>query len=75
MSFDIKHEQVIGHKVWKNPKTTTKTSPCPFKSGFQINTVKAVVTSPYTGNEAFTFEEDDSIVDCKICSFAPKRQD
>ena len=73
MSFNVEHKEVIGQKVWKNPKTTSKFSPKPFKSGLQVNTVKEVVISPYTGNEAFTFEEDDSIVDCKICSFAPEK--
>ena len=75
MSFNVSHKEVIGHKVWKNPKTTSKFSPKPFKSGLQINTVKDVVISQYTGNEAFVFEEDDSIVDCKICSFAPSNKE
>lgn len=71
MSFKVPYNEVIGKKVWKKPKATSKNSPKPFKSTFQINTVKAVVISPYTGKEAFTFEEDDSIVDCLKCSFAP----
>lgn len=73
MSFNVPYEEVIGKKVWKNPKTTSKFSPKPFKSTFQVNTVKSVVTSPHTGKPAFTFEEDDSIVDCSKCSFAPEK--
>jgi hypothetical protein len=65
------YEDFIGKKVWKNPKTTSKCSSKPFKSGFQFNTVKSITISPYTQNLAFTFEEDDSIVDCKKCSLAP----
>lgn len=72
MSFNVPFKEVIGKKVWKNPKTTSKFSPKPFKSTFQVNTVKDVVISPYSGKEAFTFEEDDSIVDCTKCSFAPE---
>lgn len=73
MSFNVPYEEAIGKKVWKNPKTTSKFNPKPFKSGFQINTVKSVVVSPYSGKPAFTFEEDDSVVNCEICSFAPER--
>lgn len=72
MSFEVPFKEVIGKKVWKNPKTTSKVKAKPFKSKFQVNTVKDVVISPYTGNEAFTFEEDDSIVECMKCSFAPE---
>lgn len=72
MSFNVPYIDVIGHKVWKNPKTSSKFSPKPFKSTLQVNTVKVVVISPYTGKEAFIFDEDDSIVDCIKCSFAPE---
>lgn len=73
MSFNVENKEVIGHKVWKNPKTTSNGSPKPFKSTFKVNTVKSVILSPYTGKEAFTFEEDDSIVNCDTCSFAPEK--
>lgn len=49
----------------------------PFKSGLKINTIKAVVESPYkidkeTGNgvPAYTFEEDESVVDaCYVTAY------
>ena len=44
-----------------------KKSGKPFKSGLKINTVKDVVKHPILGTEAFSFEEDDSIVEIKIC--------
>lgn len=63
---------MVGKKVWKNPKTTTKTEPKPFKSGLKVNTVKAVVVHDHTTNLAFTFEEDASQVECWRCSLAPE---
>ena len=63
---------MVGKKVWKNPKTDTKTQPKPFKSGSKVNTVKAVVPHKQTGNWGFSFEEDDSIVECFRCSLAPE---
>lgn len=44
-----------------------KKSGKPFKSGEKINTVKSETTNPFTGKPAFTFFEDDSIVDQHIC--------
>lgn len=38
-----------------------------FKSGRLINTVKGITTNPHTNKEAYTFEEDDSIVDVRTC--------
>lgn len=73
MSFKVPFKDVIGKKVWKNSETNSKFSPKPFKSKFKVNTVKDIVISPYSGKEAFTFEEDDSIVNCSTCSFAPEK--
>lgn len=39
----------------------------PFKSGKKINTVKSEMVNPNTGKPAYTFYEDDSIVDQHIC--------
>jgi len=39
----------------------------PFKSGFQTNTVKAVINHPILNIPAYTFEEDDSYVECRRC--------
>lgn len=53
---------MIGLKCKKtsNPKGS---EPKPFKSGNKINTIKGLAINPYTNNFAFTFEEDESIVD------------
>lgn len=39
----------------------------PFKSGGKVNTVKGVVDHPVLHVPAYTFEEDDSIVECRRC--------
>ena len=44
-----------------------KLSNKPFKSGLTINTVKETTINPKTGNPAYSFEEDNSIVDCFKC--------
>jgi hypothetical protein len=63
---------MVGKRVWKNPKTTSKFEPKPFKSGRKINTVKAVAVHDHTPNLAFVFEEDGSQVECWRCSLAPE---
>jgi hypothetical protein len=62
---------MVGKKVWKNPKSTSKFEPNPFKSGLKVNTVKAIVPHAYTEHLAFTFLEDESLVECFRCSLAP----
>lgn len=54
-------ELLIGKKVIKFPSNK------PFKSGFKTNTVKDVIVHEITGRPAFTFEEDDSYVECRQC--------
>lgn len=44
-----------------------KHSKKPFKSGSKINTVKTEVIHPITNRPAFTFYEDDSIVEQRMC--------
>ena len=41
----------------------------PFKSGFKVATVTGVVTNEHDPKKrpAYTFEEDDSIVNCELC--------
>ena len=39
----------------------------PFKSGEKINTVVSETINPYTGKPAYTFLEDNSIVDQDSC--------
>lgn len=64
---------MVGQKVWKNPKTTSKSEPKPFKSGLKVNTVTSVVIHEQTGRPGFTFAEDASVVECFRCSIAPKQ--
>jgi len=42
-----------------------KTSGKSFKSGHKVNTVKGLTCNPNTNLLAYTFVEDNSIVDCK----------
>ena len=51
----------VGKKVWK------KTSRKPFKSGNLFNTVKSIINHPQLNIPAYTFEEDDSYVECRRC--------
>lgn len=51
----------MGKKVYKHTILN------PFKSTFLVNTVKSVTVNVNTGLPAFTFEEDESVVDCWIC--------
>jgi hypothetical protein len=44
-----------------------KRSGRPFKSTFWINTIKGYTNNPQTGRPAYTFEEDDSNVECFRC--------
>lgn len=54
----------IGKRVWKK---TSNSSPKPFKSGQQVNTVKGITKHDHTDHFAFTFEEDVSKVECFRC--------
>lgn len=44
-----------------------KISRRPFKSGEKIATVKELTVNPYTDREAYSFEEDDSVVEVRMC--------
>ena len=58
---ELTNEQMIGMRV-------KKPSGKPFKSGNKINTVKEIVDYPNReGVKAFSFYEDDSVVDCNNC--------
>ena len=59
-------ESAIGQQVFKRSNK-------PFKSKDVYNTVKAVTVNPHTKLTAFTFEEDDSIVDAHICDIRKKK--
>jgi hypothetical protein len=58
----------IGKRVTKAPISGKKKhEPKPFKSGFKINTVKSVIIHPQLLIPAYTFEEDNSHVECRRC--------
>jgi len=65
----MNYEENIGKQVTK--KRTNKhgepRQPKPFKSGLQANTVKGVVEHPVLKIPAYTFEEDESYVECRRC--------
>lgn len=60
------NQQIIGLRVSKSAKRPNN-EPKPFKSGLKVNTVKGITTNPHTNKSAFTFEEDNSLVDCHAC--------
>lgn len=60
MSIVVNAQEMIGKQVYKK-------SGKPFKSTEKVNTVSGVTVNPNTNKKAFTFDEDDSIVDCFIC--------
>jgi len=51
----------IGSRVIKHKSNK------PFKSGLSINTVKGVIVHPILNIPAYTFEEDESYVECRRC--------
>jgi len=63
------YEDLIGAKVVKTnrKKGIEIFNKKKFKSGSYINTVKGVITHPKLGIPAYTFEEDDSYVECRRC--------
>ena len=61
-----KFKSMIGVRVYKNSNK-------PFKSGEKINTVKgADVIHPVTNRLCFTFEEDETYVECHRCLAVPE---
>jgi len=61
--LEVDPQSAIGKKV-------CKFSGKPFKSRLKDNTVKDVTTNIYTGKIAFTFVEDDSVVDIIKCELS-----
>ncbi len=57
----------IGKQVYKKSKK-------PFKSKRAYNTVTDVTTNIHTNREAFTFEEDTSVVDVHLCHIREERK-
>jgi hypothetical protein len=63
-------EKNIGKKVSKTAFSKQRGSdinPKPFKSQFLVNTVKGVIMHPILNIPAYTFEEDESYVECRRC--------
>ena len=63
------YEQFIGEKVAKTNIKKGKTifNRKKFKSTSLVNTIKGVIIHPELGIPAYTFEEDDSYVECRRC--------
>ena len=57
---EINYAWIIGKKVCKKSNK-------PFKSGSKVNTVTGVVEHPQLQIPAFTFAEDESVVECRQC--------
>lgn len=60
----------IGKKVAKTAFSRRKglnENPKPFKSGYLVNTVKGVIIHPQLNIPAYTFQEDESYVECRRC--------
>ena len=57
----MNYEDNIGKQVYKHK------SGKPFKSGLKVNTVNGVIIHPILDIPAYTFEEDDSYVECRRC--------
>jgi hypothetical protein len=57
----MEYAEYVGRQVHK------RRSGKPFKSGNKVNTVAGVITHPQLNIPAFTFEEDDSYVECRKC--------
>ena len=66
---DSFYENNIGSKVAKTNIKKGKTifNKKPFKSTLRVNTIKGVIIHPELGIPAYTFEEDDSYVECRRC--------
>lgn len=65
----MNYEDNIGKQVAKKrtKKSGEQRQPKPFKSGLQVNTVKGIVEHPVLKISAYTFEEDESYVECRRC--------
>jgi hypothetical protein len=65
MDDQASYEAWLGRRVIK--ARSRGRSPKPFQSGLHVNTVKGILTHPQTGRPAFTFVEDGSYVECRVC--------
>lgn len=60
-------QELVGKLVRKKSGNNNTLAPKPFKSGRRFNTVKEFVVHPNTGQPAYSFIEDDSVVECSRC--------
>jgi len=63
----MNYETNIGKRVCKCSISRKVPNNKPFKSGSKINTIKGVVNHPQLNRPAYTFEEDESYVECRRC--------
>lgn len=61
------YEKNIGKRVCKGSISKQEPNNKPFKSGLKINTIKGIINHPTLNIPAYTFEEDDSYVECRRC--------
>lgn len=63
----MNYKKNIGRRVRKGAISDGDPNNKKFKSGLLINTVKDVIDHPVLHIPAYTFEEDDSYVECRRC--------
>ena len=65
----LEYQENVGKKVQKCSITRNNNREIrnPFKSGFMINTITGVIDHPILNIPAYTFEEDNSYVECRKC--------
>lgn len=64
------YEKNIDRRVRKGAISDGDPNRKSFKSGLLVNTVKGVINHPTLNIPAYTFEEDDSYVECRRCFLA-----
>ena len=65
ISNPVEPKDNIGKRCTKKHRVGVQ--PKPFKSTFLVNTIKGVIDHPILHIPAYTFEEDDSYVECRRC--------
>lgn len=71
MSESLKHKELSKEEyaLWVG-KRVCKLTGRSFKSERKFNIARGLTTNPNSGRIAFTFEEDDSVVDCRTVRLA-----
>ena len=59
------YSSYVGFRCTKGHNEASE--PKPFKSGYKVNTIKGVIDHPKLHIPAYTFEEDESYVECRRC--------